>query len=110
MAALEAILKNRKDNTYSATYVMLDNSAAVQALQSSRTKSSAWRVEKFCKMAQNTAAPARAVWVPSHESIPENEVAGHLARAPLVNFSGNVNDPKVLTLSIIDWNAHAIAM
>ena len=59
LAALEAVTIKKRDHGLSAIYILLDNSAAVQALLTGKIVLSNWRISKFCKIAARAAVPVK---------------------------------------------------
>ncbi|KAI0995872.1 hypothetical protein K3495_g12309 [Podosphaera aphanis] len=81
MAALEAITANLSNRNISATYVVLDNAEAAQALRTGKTTSSYWRVRRFQRAAEASTAPVYVKWIPGHEGqITATEVSGPLSK------------------------------
>lgn len=68
------------DQESTVIYVMLDNMAAVRALQFWNTTTSTWRVKKFQKLKDKASVLVEVNLIPGYKEIQGNVVADQLAR------------------------------
>lgn len=95
--ALRAALSTRRSGE--KIYVLLDNQAAVRALQTGRTSSCLKLTRIFHDVSQKANSEVR--WVPGHSKIPGNEEADAAARAALQSLPPCHIEPKFITLAYV---------
>ncbi|KAI0995760.1 hypothetical protein K3495_g12420 [Podosphaera aphanis] len=95
--ALRAALSIRRSGE--KIYVLLDNQAAVRALQTGRTSSCLRLTRIFHDVSQKANSEVR--WVPGHSKIPGNEEADAAARAAPQSLPPCHIEPKFITLAYV---------
>ena len=96
-AALKAAILARRFGE--KIFVLLDNQAAVQALQTGKLTSCLQKTRIFHHVARKVNAVVR--WVPGHSKITENDEADEQARAALQELPAPQSTPEYITLAYL---------
>ncbi|KAI0994969.1 hypothetical protein K3495_g13213 [Podosphaera aphanis] len=96
-AALKAAILARRFGE--KIFVLLDNQAAVQALQTGESTSCLQKIRIFHHVARKVNAVVR--WVPGHSKITGNEEADEQARAALQELPAPQSTPEYITLAYL---------
>lgn len=95
--ALRVALSARRNNE--KIYILLDNQAAVMALQTGKSSSSIRLTKLFHNLAKTSNAEFR--WVPGHSNVRGNEEADAEARIALRDLPERNSQPTYITLSFL---------